>query len=336
MMRKDIKIRISCDVRGKITTGEKGLSKEGKEIPKSLDYFDISDFTELRAAYGEKPNKLVLIFPSNNIEDFIFTEYSQWGGKGKTAVKKRYCDGESCTFNAADKVNGKAIEPGTSCPCVCKQFNLTGDDACKCYTSIKAFVVNPNTGKIENHIPYKFENHSVNSSDNVLTEIIKISQITGGRLMGVPFLMSVTMKETLKAGEKRKFPIWSIQAVGKIDNVLAFAEKGFLPVHASNALSLSAGDLETPKALSSGASNGAPKVYAPPAPQDTELSLNLQDMSPQREKLLSAFVDHQSNFADGAPKFKNVITATIKRNWSGNAADLSEDELRACINKLKA
>ena len=318
MMRKDIKIRISCDMRGKITTG----TKSDKGFPVSLDYFDISEFPELRAVYGEKPSKLVLIFPSNNIEDFVFTEYSQWGGKGKTAVKKRYCDGESCTFNAAGKVNGKAIEPGTSCHCVCKQFDLTGEDACKCYTSIKAFVVNPNTGKIENHIPYKFENHSVNSSDNVLTEIIKISQITGGRLMGVPFLMSVTMKETLKAGEKRKFPIWSIQAVGKIDNVLAFAEKGFLPVHSSNALSLNAGDLEMPRALSAGVTH-TPKTKQLPehysdgntvffVPDDAELSLDLQAMSPQRDKLISAFVDHQSNFADGAPKFKNVITATIK------------------------
>lgn len=332
MMRKDIKIRISCDMRGKITTG----MKSEKGFPMSLDYFDISEFPELRAAYGEKPSKLVLIFPSNNIEDFVFTEYSQWGGKGKAAVKKRYCDGESCTFNAAGKVNGKTIEPGTSCPCVCKQFNLTGEDACKCYTSLKAFVVNPNTGKIENHIPYKFESHSVNSSDNVLTEVIKISQMTGGRLMGVPFLMSVTMKETLKAGEKRKFPIWSIQAVGKIDNVLAFAEKGFLPVHASNALAISAGDLETPKALASGSANKVSNVSASVAPQDAELSLDLQAMSPQREKLLSAFVDHQSNFTDGAPKFKNIITATIKRNWSGNAADLSDDELRACINKVKS
>lgn len=332
MMRKDIKIRISCDVRGKITTG----TKSEKGFPVSLDYFDISEFPELRAVYGEKPSKLVLIFPSNNIEDFVFTEYSQWGGKGKAAVKKRYCDGESCTFNAAGKVNGKAIDPGASCPCVCKQFNLTGEDACKCYTSIKAFLVNPNTGKIENHIPYKFENHSVNSSDNVLTEIIKISQITGGRLMGVPFLMSVTMKETLKAGEKRKFPIWSIQAVGKIDNVLSFAEKGFLPVHASNALALSAGDLETPKALTAGQVNGAPKISAPVAPQETELSLDLQTIEPQRERLLSAFVDHQSNFTEGAQKFKNMITTTIKRNWSGNATDLSNDELRACINKIKS
>lgn len=247
-LRKDIKYRISCDMRGKITTG----MKSDKGFPMSIDYFDISMFPELIAAYGNKPSKLVVIFPSNNIEDFIFTEYSQWGGKGKTAVKKRNCDGETCTFNAAGKVSGKAIEAGTTCPCVCKEFNLTGDDACKCYTHMKAFVVNPSTGKIENHITYKFENHSVNSSDNVLTEIMKIANIAGGRLMGIPFLLSVDMKETLKGGEKRKFPIWSIQAVGSIEKVLAFAENGFLPVHESNALSLAPGAIESPKALASG------------------------------------------------------------------------------------
>lgn len=330
-MRKDIKMRISCDMRGKITTGK----KSEKGFPMSLDYFDIGEFPELRAAYGEKPAKLVIIFPSNNIDDFVFTEYSQWGGKGSSAVKKRNCDGETCMFNAAGKVNGNAIDAGASCPCVCKAYKLTGEDACKCYTSMKAFIVNPQTGKIENHIPYKFENHSVNSSDNVLTEIFKIAQITSGRLMGVPFLLSVTMKETLKAGEKRKFPIWNIQAVGKIDNVLAFAEKGFLPVHASNALALNAGDLDTPKALSSGSVSSAQRQVAPPAANEMELALDTQSMSPQRERLVSAFVDHQSNYGKDAGKFKTIVMMAIKRNWSGSIVELSDDELKACIAKFK-
>src|SRR3990172_10275402 len=92
-MRKNIKIRISSDLRGKIKTGE----KSDKGYPKSLDYFNVESFPELAIAYVNKPEKLIVYCPSDNLSDFFFTEYSKWG-KGtnqEQGIKLRSCDGET-------------------------------------------------------------------------------------------------------------------------------------------------------------------------------------------------------------------------------------------------
>ena len=112
-MRKNWKMRISADRRGKITTGKKTQSKSGKEIPTSLEYFNIEKFPELVAAYGDKPEKLFIAFPSNDIDQFFQTEYVVWAqSKSGGAWKKRSCDGEECTHHVPEVLNvdGKQVK----------------------------------------------------------------------------------------------------------------------------------------------------------------------------------------------------------------------------------
>ena len=115
-------MRISTDQRGKIKTGTKipNPKKEGGTIPKSLDYFKIDAFPELVNAYGNKPEKLFVMFPVDEIEGFFSTEYNLWAQKGDSvAVKKRYCDSQECVHVLQETVNGKDYAPGEISTCLC-------------------------------------------------------------------------------------------------------------------------------------------------------------------------------------------------------------------------
>lgn len=224
MLRKNMKLRIASDHRGKITTGIKAKNAKGVEYPKALDYFNISDFPELLEVYGEKPAKLLVLFPSINIEDFLFSEWSEWGGSGDTSIKKISCDGETCN----DLVNN------TTKPCqhpACK---------CKAYTGLKAWVADPNTGVIINPVPYRFQTLSPNSGDSLYSAILLAWQMVGGKILGVPFVLSVKMVEKLVEGKKNRFPIWDLQPAGTVHSIMAYSQRGLIPTGQGSALSIDA------------------------------------------------------------------------------------------------
>lgn len=228
MLRKDIKTRIARDMRGKITTGNRG--KEANDHPRSLHYFNLSEFPEFQAIYGKEPEKIIVVFPTDNIEDFYSTEYSQWGtGKGGMKIKKRSCDGETCL----DCITREEK------PCYCRE--LPADEQCKCYMSLKAFIVNPNTGVIVNFAPTLFESHSINTADAIYSELEKVWIMTGGKLRGIPFVISVDMIEKLnEKGQKTKFPLWKIQVAGTINTALNYAKIAALPTTEQNRLAIDA------------------------------------------------------------------------------------------------
>ena len=113
-MIKDIKARISCDPKGKITTGK----KSEKGYPQSTDYFVIEEFPELVAAYGTQPKKLVLFFPSDNIEDFFDCNYVNYGKE----TKIRQCDGVTCIHRINEEIAGQSFTAGQESDCVCKEL----------------------------------------------------------------------------------------------------------------------------------------------------------------------------------------------------------------------
>jgi|GEM_PF-3471908 len=218
-LRKNMRRRYSRDMRGKITCG----TKSEKGYPKSLDHFNVSKFPELAAVYGDKPQRIAIFFPSNNIEDFFFTEYSLWGGKGDSAVKKRKCDGET----ACD------LSTGEEKACFCA--SLPEKQQCKSYTSLKAYVADINTGQLISPMLYQFETHSDNSSDGLYTEIENVFNMTGGRLVGVPFCIEV--KFIKKLGGKQ-FPILHLQSVNNLEAIHALASRGVLPAAPQNSLAI--------------------------------------------------------------------------------------------------
>lgn len=269
-MRKNWKMRVSSDIRGKITTGMK-VKKNGKEYPKALDYFNITAFDELIEAYGEKPSKLVIIFPSDNIDEFIQTEYSVWStSKSGNPWKKRTCDGEVCLHNAPEKLNGTdyiAGEEHECFRCYDDDCELPERDRCKSYTGFSARVIDPKAGTIISPRPYRFQTNSDNSSDRILSECTNIFNGFGG-IAGIPFILSVEMKESQVPGkdgkvEKRQFPLWDLQAHGTVAMINMYRERRQLPTREENALILDESKMIT---------SGKEKALNPPAEKDKTAS----------------------------------------------------------------
>lgn len=80
---------------GKIRVGEKALTKDGKEYPTSLDYFKPSGRyeQEFYEAYGEKPNKLSILFASDDLAVSCFERYEC---RDKAGKRTGLSDGQTC------------------------------------------------------------------------------------------------------------------------------------------------------------------------------------------------------------------------------------------------
>jgi hypothetical protein len=213
-MIKNIQYRVSADPRGKIKSG----MRNEKGLPQSLDYFNISKFPELMKCYGLKPSVLIIFFPTDRISDFFDCNMILWN---KTNTKSRFCDGEICYHRIAEEIKGVKYEAGQESPCVCKALDINNKEDAKkmCHYSayFKAYVAVPQTGKVENPMCYLFETGSHNTGENILSELEKIKVLNEGRLLGVPFALSVKMISGKDA--KSKFPIWTLTPIGLMSDI---------------------------------------------------------------------------------------------------------------------
>ena len=217
-MIKTMRMRFAVDQRGKITSGEKGTSSGGKEIPKSLDHFNVSKFPELAEAYGDKPKDLILFFPSDNIADFFDDEYNTYSSAN---TKIRSCDGETCIHRIQEEINGATYAAGEATPCVCHTMNPDDKKRCKYVAYLRAWVGIPQpsgTPRIESHLCYMFMTRSHNSGDSIKSGLKKIELLNHGILRGIPFKLSVHMAAG-KTNAKEKFPIWSLEAIGTVSEI---------------------------------------------------------------------------------------------------------------------
>lgn len=243
--------RINVDKRGKITTGIKKKSEStGKEYPSTTDYFVIDDFPELKVIYGEKPKKLMLVFPTNTIEDF-FTADMVLYGSNNAMIRK--CDGDKECIHRIDEEltltgqldeDGNLIETetykkkyvaGEFTECVCKLMQekiekngkeIRNPKLCNCAMYLKAFIIDYRTKKIVSPLCYLFYSGSLNTASNIYSELKKIQTIVGGRIAGLPFGLSVDMVSG-KTDAKVKYPIWNLQVLGTMAQ-LELAAESFL------------------------------------------------------------------------------------------------------------
>ena len=206
----NMKYRVNVDKRGKITSGK----KSDKGYPQSLDYFNIDLFPELQTAYGLKPNKLVIFFPSDTITDFFDCNYALYGNE----TKLRSCNGQTCIHRIEETINGVTYKAGEESECVCLALPDNDKKKCKYSMYLKAFIVDKNVGKVNNPLCYMFHSGSQNSGDNIYSELEKIKGLNMGVLRGVPFGLSVEMVGG-KSEAKKKFPIWSLQAIGMVSEI---------------------------------------------------------------------------------------------------------------------
>lgn len=222
-MIKNIRYRVNVDGRGKIKSGEYVEPEGGKKgHPKALDYFNVSKFPELLAAYGKKPTALLLFMPSNMVTDCFDCNYVHWGGGRENPVKKRSCDGETCTFRIDCEVDGKSHAAGDEAPCVCKPHwedkEWMEKQGCRYVSYLKSFIALPQTGKVEHPQCYLFETHSQNSGDAIFSELEKVWHLNQKRLIGVPFILSIKMISG-KSDAKKKFPLWNLSVVGTMTEI---------------------------------------------------------------------------------------------------------------------
>lgn len=104
----DIQYEGHLKVIGKLKVGQKITTKDGKEIPMSLDYFKADGKFEalFHKTFGEKPQRIKVIFVSNEIEQVCNLRYEFRKGA------KLYARGDGKTFDVWDgkKYVEKTIE----------------------------------------------------------------------------------------------------------------------------------------------------------------------------------------------------------------------------------
>jgi len=263
-MRKNWRPRVRPDRRGKITTGTKGLSSKGKKIPKSLDYFNLQKFPELIEVYGDKPNKLIIVFGLEDETLFFQTEYVLWARSEKGAWKKRSCDGEECTHHVPEVIDGKKFNRGDVHECFgcgSSDCSIPSDDQCKCYTGFSAYVVDPGKGRIVSLTPYRFQTNSVNSGDNLLSELYLVKSQYGKIPRGLPFELTVDMMEVQTDKGKNKFPLWNLKAYGTMEQINSFVQRTQLPTNENNSIIADPSKLLQSKASAEDSNEGDEHPY---------------------------------------------------------------------------
>jgi hypothetical protein len=212
---------IACDPRGKIKTG----ARRENGLPMGLDHWNLTPFPELIEWYGKEPKNLLIYFPSDNIADFFEDQYALYGGKaGKDATKVRSCNGEECIHRIDEEVAGVRYVKGQVTGCICKDIDAKDKKKCKYACYLRAFVANPQTGKVDNPMCYLFETHSENSGAAVHSEVEKLHVLTHGHIAMIPFMLSVKMVGG-KTDAAQKFPIWSLAVVGTLSQIKDRVEK---------------------------------------------------------------------------------------------------------------
>ena len=213
-MIKTSRFRVNIDRRGYITTGMK--SERG--LPTSLDHFDVSMFPEIAAAYGPKPNRLVVALPSNMVADFFDDQYGAWGkAPGGDPVLRRRCDGVACMHRIDETVAGITYARGEESDCVCEGLPQNDPQRCGYSAILKAFVVTPDGRTLLSPTCYGFKTGSINSGESIKSELMKMEFLqklqNGGAatLAGLPLELSVRMVSG-RDNAAQKFPIWSVQA----------------------------------------------------------------------------------------------------------------------------
>ena len=102
---------------GIIRLGIKVRNEQGKEYPKETDYFVLPE--ALRSVFGDRERSLAVLFPSDDVDRVLPTEYTRYAGKLVTLK----CDGE--TFTELPVKGGELTgqcqrapdEPWKPCPC---------------------------------------------------------------------------------------------------------------------------------------------------------------------------------------------------------------------------
>ena len=216
--------RVSLPVIGHVRIGEKVPTANGGERPVSLDYFkatatNAAYTAQFRAAFGEKPVSLPIVFASDDLADVCRHYYELRDNAGKRLA---YGDGE--TFRVATK-QGAMVQ----------DVEWTPEQIAAQYGTPEAFMEHyaKQAGKpwkekltlrfVLVGVPvigsWQFDTHGDDTSIPQITGAIDSVIEAAGRLRMIPFDLQVEKVKSDKAGDSRNYPVVKLVCNLSVDSV---------------------------------------------------------------------------------------------------------------------
>ena len=218
---------------GNIRIGEKrNNGSGGKDYPVSLDYFKpTGDFAKLFTdAYGDKPNKIQVIFISNDNVQSCHEEYDARDAAGRRAG---YGDGE--TFYLYDLKKEEYIEYKPNKEPTHKEFmtKYTKDNKLVWKVVLTLHFIIP---KIKGVFGvWRFQTRGSKSSIQQIISVFDMIKNSAGTIVNIPFDMVVEKVKSQKPENKSVFPV--VKLIPNITQDNLDIVRGFLQ-HGGNVMQI--------------------------------------------------------------------------------------------------
>jgi hypothetical protein len=182
---------------GKIKVGEK---LEGEKFPRSLDYFrPTGEYApHFWEAYGEKPNLLEIVFPSNDPRECCYERFELRDGP------KRYAEGDGETFEAwSDKEEDYVTVTKTEYPKIMEMLSKKVGADWKPRLTLRFMLL-----KLRHVMGvWSLSSHAEASSIPEIISTFDMVSEKAGRVAGIPFDLSVQKVTSQKPGSKSSYPV---------------------------------------------------------------------------------------------------------------------------------
>lgn len=229
---------------GSVRTGEKVPSRNGSERPAALDYFkfdpdpvDEKLIAAYREIYGEKPQKLYISFPSNDINTVFSYNYTLFGQSGMK------CQGNGKT---ARRVHDEEwIDVDCPTPAECEFCGLTkdGKPQCKPHGYLQFFIKGIPTCQV-----FTYSTNSVISIANILNGL-ELLQNVRGRLAGIWVCLQMTQRAVRPEGKKKDVWVVDLSLPYSIDALMEGASAGALALPEASAPAAEPADAPAPSSV---------------------------------------------------------------------------------------
>jgi hypothetical protein len=205
---------------GNISIGERYTTDKGVESFRSIDYFRATgDYAQLfHDAYGDKSNRIKIIFPSDDARLSCCNYYEIRKGR------QGYAYGDGTFFNVADGQGGykeitlkEDFENSAfkkECEKVCSTDKHKGEWKDKVRLNFFIHGVHGVTGYWQ-----LITGASASSINNLVSTFHTIKGLTGGRIRGLEFELSVKMHKSDTAFSKRIYPVLNLVCLRDIQEL---------------------------------------------------------------------------------------------------------------------
>ena len=261
---------------GKIHLGVKGMSSNGKEYPKAVDYFEVHEdgstsretVAAFREVYGEKPDALDIVFPTDDDILFADANYKAYGSTFGLICKG---DGEVATARWDAQANGPrpaGIDAGTwanrntqawsymDIPCHGAECPMQKATPPQCKAVMNLQFLLPRVRGIG---IWQVDTSSWWAIQNIRNNIDLIKTATGGRIRGLELRLRRVSREVTPPGATKK-KVWVLDIYNPLTLAELLSQTAALP--AQGLVRLPSPDDEIPEDLFPEPENGYTDVEA--------------------------------------------------------------------------